>query len=93
MQDGREGPTFWEFRQFWHPGEQQMMVYQFGRDGTVGLGALTRLDDHHHELLQTFYRPDGTAFHSGHRTEMREDEQRGQSYDVDEVGTSRATQP
>ena len=87
VQDGQEGPTFWEFRQFWHPGEQRLLVYQFGRDGTVGMGALTRLDDERHELLQTFYRPDGTAFRAGHRTEIRDDEQRGQSYDVADDGT------
>jgi hypothetical protein len=84
--EGEEAGTFWEFVHFWHPGEQRVMVYQFGGDGTVGLGALERLGEGRSELLQTFYRPDGAHWRGGHREEAREGERHSQSYDVSDDG-------
>ena len=87
LHDGEEVGPFWDFRQFWHPGEEQLMVYQFGWGGVVGVGPVERVDEHTSRLLQTFYDPDGSTRRVGHRTERRDGVERGQSFDVSEDGT------
>jgi hypothetical protein len=79
LQGGEEAGTFWAFRKFWHAGEQQVKVYQFGSDGTVGIGTYERTGPHRSQLLQTFFYPDGTSARVGHRTEHRPGEEHGAS--------------
>jgi hypothetical protein len=38
IKDGKEIGTFWEFREFWDPGQGQVMATQFGGNGTYGVG-------------------------------------------------------
>lgn len=86
LQDGQETGAFWEFRVFWHPGEQHLKLYQFGGNGTVGVGAIDVIDEHKTEALQTFYNPDGTQTQIGHREERTEGVNHSHSFNVNEDG-------
>lgn len=86
LQEGKEVGTFWEFRVFWHPGEQQLKMMQFGGNGTVGVGSIEDRGEHKTEALQTFYAPDGSASRIGHREELMDGERHAHSFDVDENG-------
>lgn len=79
LRDGEETATHWEFRTFWHPVEQTVMVYQFGADGTVGWGPLTPGADGGDILEQTFAAPDGTTFRVRHESRTEGDRQVGRS--------------
>ncbi|HXV62851.1 MAG TPA: hypothetical protein VEK15_19285 [Vicinamibacteria bacterium] len=88
IKDGEEVATFWEFREFWHPGEQRLLTTQFGRDGTYGAGPHHQNADGSTEMLQTFYdAATGRATRVGHRAVLKADEHTTQSFDVDESGT------
>jgi len=87
IRDGKDVATFWQFREYWHPGEKQLVALQFGADGTVGIGPHIRKADGSDEILQVFYAPDGSASRIGHRSTLRGDEQVSQSFDVSEDGT------
>lgn len=87
IQDGQEAGTFWEFREYWHPGDQTLVTMQFGVGGTFGVGPHEHQGEGRSEMLQTFYRPaDGVVFRVGHRSVLRGDEQLTESFDVDEAG-------
>jgi hypothetical protein len=86
LRDGAELGTFWEFRIFWHPGEAQLMVYQFGSDGAVCHGHLERTGDGTSELVQLFYGPGGNATRIAHRTRVEGDVRHDGSYLVDDDG-------
>jgi hypothetical protein len=84
---GREAGTFWEFREFWHPGDQQLITTQFGMGGTYGAGPHTIRGDGTSEMLQTFYSPAaGTVTRIGHRSELRGTEHVTRSFDVQPDG-------
>ncbi len=88
LRDGAEIGTFWEFRQFWHPGENQLLLYQFGANGTVGWGPLRQTAEKENEMIQTFVGPDGHSSQVGHRTVFTSaDEHVGSSFTVDADGT------
>lgn len=71
LRNGTETPTFWEFRVFWHPGEDRARVYQFGTDGAVGIGVLHAPDGDGMQLLeQTFFAADGSAQETRHATRV-----------------------
>lgn len=89
LRDGEEVGTFWEFRQFWHPGERKLTLQQFGGDGTVGIGVAMPLDGGELLLMQEFFAPDGTVQRVGHRSERRGDVNRTSSFDVTQDGGSR----
>ena len=67
--DGKESPTFWEFRHYWHPARQEVVIEQFGRGGVVGTGTMwregaTTVSD------QEFSAPDGRQWRAGHRSDF-----------------------
>lgn len=66
--DGTETGTFWEYRLFWHPGEGQAILQQFGSDGTYGVGELKADDQGRTTMEQTFYGPDGSTWRTGHES-------------------------
>jgi hypothetical protein len=87
LTDGREVATFWEFRDFWHPGDRQVISTQFGMGGTYGAGPHTIRGDGTSEMLQTFYSPAaGTVTRIGHRSELRGTEHVTRSFDVQPDG-------
>lgn len=53
---GKEIGTYWEFRLFWHPGDEALIVQQFGMDGTVGVGRISEVGENRYRSEQTFYR-------------------------------------
>ncbi|NNF58703.1 MAG: hypothetical protein HKN04_10730 [Rhodothermaceae bacterium] len=88
IQDGEDIGSFWQFRQYWHPGEGKVIAFQIGSDGSVGIGEHVRTGDNQSETLQTFYDPtNGSTYRTGHRTEFRDGAQHTQSFNVDENGT------
>lgn len=87
MNEGEDLGTVWEFRQVWHPGEQQAYLYQYGSNGTFGVGTLRYLGGEQTESEQTFFSPDGTTFKIGHRSERIDDEDHSQSFNILADGT------
>lgn len=87
IRDGQEGATIWQFRLYWHPGQDQALLQQFGAGGALLSGPLTLEEDGRERLLQTFWAPDGRSWEVGHLTEWTSpDEHIGSSYQVDEAG-------
>lgn len=80
--DGKAGHTLWEFRMFWHSGDQSAYVQQFGADGTFGTGKLTPDGDNKDRLEQVFYSPAGNVREVGHATVHHADSNVGTSYDI-----------
>lgn len=84
--EGKEGPTFWEFHSYWHPGRRELVLTQFGGNGTIGIGIETPPEKGVREALQRFHALDGSSFQVGHRTKEAGLEDQGQSFDVTEDG-------
>lgn len=59
-------PPAWEFRQFWHPDLREGRLVQFGSDGTVGDGVLTRDVAGAVVTEQDFWGPDGQTWRQRH---------------------------
>jgi hypothetical protein len=78
---GEESGTFWDFRQFWHPGERAVIVQQYGWDGTFGTGPVTWIEPGVSELIQIFYTPDGASNKNRHVTRETATEHDGGSFD------------
>lgn len=87
IRDGKEIATFWEFREFWHPGDGTVFATQFGVDGTYGVGPHTIRPDGTSEMVQTFYNPSAkTISKVGHRSTLEGDVHTTASFDVDDTG-------
>lgn len=71
--DGKEVATFWEFLTVWHPAENRVLAFQFGADGTYATGTVVATGEHTHRTEQTFWRPDGSSWRSGHENEEASD--------------------
>jgi hypothetical protein len=85
LRDGKEVGTFWEFREFWHPGEHRVIATQFGRDGTYGVGPHDIGSDGTSEMLQTFFAPEEGAIRKiGHRAHLKGDVHTTSSFDVND---------
>lgn len=88
IQGGQDVATFWEFREFWHPGEARVVPMQFGAGGVVGTGWHEFQADGRSEMLQTFFDPAaGTVTSIGHRSELSGDRHVTQSFTVEADGT------
>jgi len=86
--DGKETVTFWQFREFWHPGTATLVLTQFSGGGAYGEGPHTVQPDGTSEMVQTFYDPvAGTTTKVGHRSTLDGDVHTTTSFDVDARGT------
>jgi hypothetical protein len=84
---GKEVATFWEFREFWHPGEARLMATQHAGDGTYGTGPHEVNADGTSEMVQTFFDPEaGTRTTVGHRSKLEGNVHTTSSFTVDERG-------
>lgn len=72
IQDGTESVDFWEFRQYWHPGLEKVVVEQFGWGSVVGVGTSWQ-EDGVTRTLQTFYAADGSSREEGHASYFQDD--------------------
>jgi hypothetical protein len=82
LKDGVETPTFWEFRQYWHPGKSGAVLDQFGWGGVIGTGAMVR-EGATTVTDQVFYQPDGSTRREGHRAHFSDsDTHVTQSFDI-----------
>jgi hypothetical protein len=87
IRDGKDVGTFWEFREFWHPGERRVLAMQFGTEGTYGVGPHEIRTDGTSEMLQVFHDPAReTRTRIGHRAHLKGDVHTTTSFDVDEQG-------
>jgi hypothetical protein len=82
LKGGEEVRTLWQFLSYWHPGEERLVVNQWGGDGTFGTGTQRRTDENATESLERFFAPDGGSFRAGHRTRKLTGEAHVQSYDI-----------
>jgi hypothetical protein len=57
MLDGRETAEFWQYQVFWHPGEDEASMVQFGVGGVLGIGQMWRKEDGIVRSEMTFYYP------------------------------------
>lgn len=67
LRDGVDVGTFWEFRQYWDPLRGVAVLEQFGHGGMVGIGTAKPGEDGVMVSDQTFARPGGPSWRSGHR--------------------------
>lgn len=83
LKDGKEiAFDFWEFRQYWHPGDKRAVVEQFGWGGALGVGTLVQAPSGTYSDQQ-FYNADGTLTRTGHASEFPDaDTHVTQSYDI-----------
>ncbi len=87
IQDGVNSNPFWEFRKYWDAEKKAPIVMQFGADGTVGIGASTKINENESELLQIFTSPNGSQNKIGHKTKIIDSlSHTGSSYLVNEQG-------
>jgi hypothetical protein len=82
LKGSKEIGTFWEFREFWHPGDGRLVIMQFGAGGTYGVGWHEVRADGTSEMLQTFHDPSGRTTLTGHRSELKGDTHTTHSFDV-----------
>lgn len=68
LKDGQEVGPFWEFRQYWNPGEAKAIVAQFGWGGAVGIGPLTAGTDGATQSDQVFMTPGRPSTRTGHKS-------------------------
>lgn len=57
---------FWQFREFWHVGDNQARVMQWSMGGAYGDGVMTRYADAFSTVRQTFVWPNGARTEGGH---------------------------
>jgi hypothetical protein len=87
IKGGKDVGTFWEFREFWHPGEARLIATQHAGDGTYGTGPHEVKADGTSEMVQTFFDPGaGTKSIVGHRSKLEGDVHTTSSFNVDEKG-------
>jgi len=79
--DGEKTGNLWEFRAFYNPGDQKVYLYQFGTNGTVGMGVMEE-----GKMLQTFYHTDGSEHKVGHKVEEEPGIHKTWSFNVSENG-------
>lgn len=83
ISDGQESPDFWQFRQFWHPGEKRAILEQWGGNGMYGVGEIISLGDGRTMVEQQFWLPDGRTYKVGHFASVPNDSERvTEQYDV-----------
>ncbi len=41
IRSGRDVGTLWDYHEYWHPGERQLIAAQYGNDGSYGVGVHT----------------------------------------------------
>ena len=83
LRDGQDVGAVWQFLEYWDPAAAEVRIVQIGSDGAVGLGRIWRLDDGSVREQQTFTRPDGAAFESGHHSWMEDGEHHTQSFSIE----------
>ncbi|MEZ5293907.1 MAG: hypothetical protein R2745_22680 [Vicinamibacterales bacterium] len=88
VRDGKEIGTYWEFHEYWHPGEGRVIATQHGSDGTFGSGPHEIRNDGTSEMVQTFWNPRArTTTRVGHRSRLDGDTHTTTSFDVSASGT------
>ena len=86
LQNGKRSAAFWKLVQYWDAGDQQVKVLQFAGMGAYGLGHLVREDESHLSLTQHFMFPDGSLRWEGHKTELFEGYDVGESLLLNDKG-------
>jgi hypothetical protein len=82
IEGGAETGTHWEFREYWHPGEGQLIAAQWGADGRFGAGPHVRRADGTFDMVQAFFDPVGAMTRTAHESEIRADHFLTRSFDV-----------
>ncbi|MCH9651562.1 MAG: hypothetical protein K0U98_25270 [Deltaproteobacteria bacterium] len=91
LKDGKEVTTLWEFRTVWNPQLNKAYHYQFGGDGTLGIGVMNTTGEGRTASAQDFLLPDGGEFRAGHRNEHLKDGRfKTDSFDILPDGTWKA---
>lgn len=87
IKDGRDAGTIWEYRSAWHPIDKTVLLYQFGSDGSLGLGVMDSTGIHESRLTQRFFDPSGQISSLGHDHRIKNDREiEIQSYTISESG-------
>lgn len=81
VRQGREAGDFWEFRLVWHPRDCEAVLYQFGFNGTIGIGPMVPDDSLGTVLEQTFYAVDGSETRVRHESRIQGNREYGNSFD------------
>lgn len=86
LRGGREEATFWEFRVYWHPGTQQVIMLQIASWGAVGEGPMLAAPDSGTVAEQTFWMPSGAASRVRHESVTNRTTHTTHSFDWTEDG-------
>lgn len=77
---------YWNFRMSWDPVKEKAYVYQFGMNGAVGKGELSRQGNDCVQMIQEFSYPDRSSMEIKHLTCEKEKGYTTQSYYKDAQG-------
>jgi hypothetical protein len=91
LKGGAEVGPFWEFRQYWSPGDGVAILEQFGWGGAIGRGRLTQDANGQTIADQEFTAPGRPARREGHKSRFADEvTHTTESFDiVDGVWTAR----
>jgi hypothetical protein len=81
LRDGQEEATFWEFRVFWHPGQQEVIMLQVGSGGAVGMGPMMASPDSGTFAVQTFWTMSGDSSRVRHESVTNAETHTTRSFD------------
>ncbi len=87
IKDGKDAGTLWEYRSAWHPVERTVLLYQFGSDGSLGLGTMDSTGPSQSRLAERFFDPSGSTARVGHDHWIKSNQEIDiQSYTISEDG-------
>ncbi len=85
IRDGKRIGSVYQFRVFYHPLQKSLISYQFGSDGTLGVGETWITGASRSENIASFYSPEGN-FKVRHVQEVIDDVSHQESYQQNENG-------
>lgn len=86
LRGGEEIAQYWTYVEFWHPGENRVVIEQWHPAGLYGTGETTSLGGNRFQVEQTFWLPDGRSWREGHRNIEDGDVYDTETFDIDEEG-------
>ncbi len=73
IQGGKSIGTIWEYKVYYHPLEKEIVIEQWGSDGSFGKGTIALQKSGITESISTFFNIDGGSFQMKHVQKMEGD--------------------
>lgn len=78
--------TIWNFKVYYHPVEKEIILEQWGSDGSYGRGDIQLFPDGNSENVTSFYNMDGTIFKLKHIQRIEGDIKFSNTFTINEDG-------